>query len=142
MDQKKFGIYFAKIREQSGYKSQRQLHIASGVSNGTISRIEAGTQKSKPETLKKLAPFLKNVTYEELMNATGYLDEQTKKNQNEENSLNEIEKIIKDLGIDSFFFKDIEAWKNLSPEDVAELKRHFEYVAHKAKERNESDKME
>lgn len=136
MDIKEFGLYFAELREKSGYKSQRQLHLASGVSNGTISRIEAGTQKVKPETLEKLVPFLKGTTYKELMTAAGYYDEEKEINENKGSPLNEVERIITELGVDSFFFKDIEAWKNLRPEDVEELKRHFEYVAHKAKERN------
>ncbi|MEW9702864.1 helix-turn-helix domain-containing protein [Paenibacillus sp. SI8] len=70
-----FGLYFAELREKSGFKSQRQLAIASGVSNGTIARIESGTQKVSPETLKVLAPHLKDVDYDELMIKTGYIKE-------------------------------------------------------------------
>ncbi|NOU63149.1 helix-turn-helix domain-containing protein [Paenibacillus sp. LMG 31461] len=70
-----FGFYFAGLREKSGFKSQRQLAIASGVSNGTIARIESGTQKVSPETLKVLAPHLKDVDYDELMIKAGYIDE-------------------------------------------------------------------
>ncbi|MCI1696271.1 helix-turn-helix domain-containing protein [Aneurinibacillus aneurinilyticus] len=76
MELKEFGLYFARIREKSGYKSQRQLSIASGVSNGTIARIEAGTQKPQPETLKVLAQHLREVTYEELLEKAGYLNEE------------------------------------------------------------------
>lgn len=83
MDIKEFGIYFSKLREKSGFDSQRKLSIASGVSNGTIARIEAGTQKVTPATLKKLTPFLKNVNYDDLMRAAGYLE---KANQMEINS--------------------------------------------------------
>jgi len=72
MDLKEFGIWLTKLREQQGYTSQRQLYLASGVSNSTISRMEAGTQKPEPETLKKLAPFL-GVSYEHLLKQAGYL---------------------------------------------------------------------
>ena len=75
MELKEFGLFFSKLREESGYDSQRQLSQASGVSNGTIARIESGTQKVSPETLKKLAPFLKEVTYEDLLKAIGYIEE-------------------------------------------------------------------
>lgn len=75
MELKEFGLFFLKAREESGYESQRQLAIASGVSNGTIARIESGTQKVTPETLKKLAPYLKSVGYAELMERAGYIDE-------------------------------------------------------------------
>lgn len=74
MDQKDFGLYFAKVREESGFRSQRQLALVSRVSNGTIARIEDGTQRAKPETLKALAPHLKNSSYEELMEKAGYLE--------------------------------------------------------------------
>ncbi|WP_307444149.1 helix-turn-helix domain-containing protein [Paenibacillus sp. V4I3] len=70
-----FGLYFAELRERSGFKSQRQLAINSGVSNGTIARIESGTQKVTPETLKLLAPHLKEVDYEQLMIKAGYIKE-------------------------------------------------------------------
>ncbi|MBN6186359.1 helix-turn-helix transcriptional regulator [Aneurinibacillus thermoaerophilus] len=79
MDQKQFGIYFAELREKSGYRSQRQLSIASGISNGTIARIEAGTQKPQPETLKVLAQYLRGITYEELLERAGYIDSGTHK---------------------------------------------------------------
>lgn len=79
MDLKEFGLYFAKLRKKSGYRSQRQLSIASGVSNGTIARIESGTQRATPDTLKKLAPHLKDVTYEELLSAAGYINDETQK---------------------------------------------------------------
>lgn len=74
MNLKEFGLYLAKIREQSGFKSQRQLALASGISNGTIARIESGTQKPTPETLKTLSKYLRNVTYEELMKRAGYMN--------------------------------------------------------------------
>ncbi|RID87087.1 transcriptional regulator [Peribacillus asahii] len=82
MDLKEFGLFFAQAREESGYESQRQLAIASGVSNGTIARIEAGTQKPTPETLKKIAPFLKSVDYNDLLNGIGYTEEKATPNQN------------------------------------------------------------
>lgn len=75
MNIKEFGLFFAQAREESGYESQRQLALASGVSNGTIARIEAGTQKPTPETLRKLAPLLKAVNYEDLMIKSGYISD-------------------------------------------------------------------
>jgi transcriptional regulator with XRE-family HTH domain len=72
-----FGLYFAELRERSGFKSQRQLALQSGVSNGTIARIESGTQKVTPETLKLLAPHLKEVDYDQLMIKAGYIKEPT-----------------------------------------------------------------
>jgi len=69
---KNFGLWFSKMREDSGFKSQRQLSIFSGVSNTTISRMESGEQKASPQTLGKLAPHL-NCSFEDLMVQSGYL---------------------------------------------------------------------
>lgn len=69
---KNFGLWFSKMREDSGFKSQRQLSIFSGVSNTTISRMESGEQKANPQTLGKLAPHL-NCSFEDLMMQAGYL---------------------------------------------------------------------
>lgn len=69
---KEFGLWFSKIREESGYKSQRQLSLVSSVSNTTISRIESGEQKANPQTLEKLAPYL-ICSFEDLMIQSGYI---------------------------------------------------------------------
>jgi transcriptional regulator with XRE-family HTH domain len=68
---KEFGIWFSKLRVASGYSSQRQLALTSNVSTTTVSRIESGNQKAEPETLAKLAPFLK-VSFSEVMIKAGY----------------------------------------------------------------------
>lgn len=47
-----------EIREEAGFRSQRQLAMKSGVDQQTISRIEGGGNISV-DTSQKLAPFLK-----------------------------------------------------------------------------------
>jgi transcriptional regulator with XRE-family HTH domain len=75
MNLKEFGVYFAEIREKSGYRSQRELADKSGVSHSTINRIEAGTNKANVDTLKALAPHLRGTTIEELLSKAGVIDE-------------------------------------------------------------------
>ncbi|HYE69547.1 MAG TPA: helix-turn-helix domain-containing protein, partial [Anaerovoracaceae bacterium] len=75
MNLREFGIYFAKIREESGFDSQRQLADISGVSHSTINRLEAGTHKTSIEKLQVLARFLKGVNANELIERAGYLDQ-------------------------------------------------------------------
>lgn len=72
---KELGIFIASVREKSGYKSQRQLYLDSGISTATLSRIESGAQMPTPETLKTLSKFLKATTYEELLEKAGILHE-------------------------------------------------------------------
>jgi transcriptional regulator with XRE-family HTH domain len=68
------GGYLSQLRINSGYKSMRRLGDKSGVSYSTLSRIEANIQHPLPGTLLRLAPYFKDVTYDELMKACGYLD--------------------------------------------------------------------
>lgn len=75
MNQKDFGKYFAFLRKKSGFNSQRKLAKAAGLNHGTISRIEDGSQKAKPETLKILSNFLIDASYGELLKKAGYFDE-------------------------------------------------------------------
>jgi len=70
-----FGDFLKDLRKQCGYKTQKHLADISGVSQTTLSRIEAGIQKPLPETLKILAPHLQPYTYEKLMEKAGYFDE-------------------------------------------------------------------
>ena len=73
MNQKEFGLYISQLREKAGYDSQAALAKESGVWNSTIARIESGqTKNPDPNTLAKLAPFLKT-SYSDLMVAAGYL---------------------------------------------------------------------
>lgn len=72
-DKKGFGRYLENLRLHSGYVAQIDLAKISGVSKSSISRMEAGETEPKPETLKKLAPFLK-VSYNDLMKEAGYIE--------------------------------------------------------------------
>lgn len=74
MDAREFGVYFSKLREASGFKSQRELADKSGVSHSTINRIEAGSHKPSPQTLRSVAGVLRGASYEDFMNMVGYID--------------------------------------------------------------------
>lgn len=72
MDLKEFGEYFAELRKEEGFKSQRDLADRSGISNATISRIESGTNRASPEVLREIANCFLTVSYEELLQKAGY----------------------------------------------------------------------
>lgn len=69
-----FGDYLKRVRISEGYATQKKLSNASGISQTTLSRIEAGTQKPAPETLRGLSKCFNAVNYGELMEKAGYLD--------------------------------------------------------------------
>lgn len=77
MELKEFGAFIGKHRIEKGYKSQRQLALAAGLSTSTILRIEDGSQRATPETLEKIAPLLE-MSYEELLRFAGYLPAEKK----------------------------------------------------------------
>ena len=57
MENKSFGQYLIQLRAEKSI-SQRKLAELAGVTNSTISRIEADTVKPDPATLEKLAVAL------------------------------------------------------------------------------------
>jgi transcriptional regulator with XRE-family HTH domain len=68
-----FGQYIKKLRSDIGL-SQRDLSAASGISNAEISRIETSERKNPSYlVLKAISPHLK-VSYEELLQKAGYID--------------------------------------------------------------------
>ncbi|WP_410769616.1 helix-turn-helix domain-containing protein [Fontibacillus sp. BL9] len=69
-----FGEFLKDLRKRHGYKTQKQLADISGISQTTLSRIEAGIQRPQPETLRILAEHLRPYTYGELMEHAGYLE--------------------------------------------------------------------
>jgi transcriptional regulator with XRE-family HTH domain len=69
-----FGEYIKSLRIEKGF-SQRDLSQLSGVSNAEISRVETGARKKiSPVTLKSLYKCL-GVSYEELLQRAGYIEE-------------------------------------------------------------------
>ena len=105
------------------------------LAESTISGYENGNRKPDMDILSKFADFF-NVSTDYLLGRTDEIRNSPKPF----DSLKEINKLIKEFGIEDFGFFDIEQWKKLSPEDVDELRRHFEWVAQKAKLRNEDKK--
>ena len=75
---KSIGDTLKQLRLKAGYQSLGELYRVSGVQVSTLSRIEACIQRPRPETLEKLAPYLR-VSYEYLMGVAGYLQENTTK---------------------------------------------------------------
>lgn len=67
------GQYIKDLRLLAGFKTQKELSDISGVSQTTLSRVEAGTQRPLPDTLNTLSKYLK-ANYRELMTKAGYFD--------------------------------------------------------------------
>ncbi|QDP40795.1 helix-turn-helix domain-containing protein [Radiobacillus deserti] len=59
------------------------------------------------------------------------------KEDEEFNPIYELNRLIKEYGIDQIGFLDYKKWENFTKEDIDEIRRHFEWVSQRAKERNE-----
>jgi HTH-type transcriptional regulator, competence development regulator len=121
------GSNIKKLRESENI-SQKDFAQKIGISNVVLSRYEKDERKPDYDMLKKIADYFE-VSIDFLLGR----EENRKTN---EDTLEEVNKLVKEYGIEQFGFFDIDKWKNLSPEDVEEIKRHFEWVSQKAKERN------
>jgi HTH-type transcriptional regulator, competence development regulator len=121
--------------------TQEGLAKKVSTTKGTISNYENEHSSPSNEMLNDLADAL-DVSTDYLLGRTNNPSRGNQQNKETKkdftfDSLAEITKIVKNLGLEQFGFFDIEKWKNLSPDDVDEIRRHFEWVAQKAKERNE-----
>ncbi len=52
--------------------------------------------------------------------------------------LSEVNQLVKDYGIERMGFFDMEKWKKFTPEDVEDVRKHFEWVVHKVMEREKN----
>lgn len=125
------GDRIKNLREKKEW-SQRELAERVGINYSVVNRIEVGKRPVKDHEISKFADVFSV--------STDYLvgkGNSVKPQHNSYDSLEEINKLVKEFNIEQLGFFDIEKWKNFTPEDIDELRRHFEWVAQKAKERNE-----
>ncbi|MBE2905366.1 helix-turn-helix transcriptional regulator [Anoxybacillus flavithermus] len=116
--------------------TQEELGKKINVTKVSISGYENGNRTPDTETLQKLADFF-NVTTDYLLGRTD--DPNPPESDNEElGTLARINQLIKEYGIEQMGFFDIEKWKHLTEEEIREIIQHFEWVAHKAAQKNKS----
>lgn len=75
-----YGHFIKRNRIASGYRTKRELAEATGISESTISRMEAGKNRPSPENIELLAKALHTTSVTELMVVCGYWDENTWQN--------------------------------------------------------------
>ncbi|MCX8047296.1 MAG: helix-turn-helix transcriptional regulator [Anoxybacillus gonensis] len=118
--------------------TQKDLADRFNVGESTIGMYERDEREPSFEFVKQLADFF-NVTTDYLLGRTD--DPNPPESDNEElGTLARINQLIKEYGIEQMGFFDIEKWKHLSEEEIEEIIKHFEWVVHKAKEKNRSNK--
>ncbi|MBB5356687.1 transcriptional regulator with XRE-family HTH domain [Anoxybacillus mongoliensis] len=117
--------------------TQKDLADRFNVGESTIGMYERDEREPSFEFVKQLADFF-NVTTDYLLGRTD--DPNPPGSDNEElGTLARINQLIKEYGIEQMGFFDIEKWKQLSEEEIEEIVKHFEWVVHKAREKNRSN---
>jgi HTH-type transcriptional regulator, competence development regulator len=124
------GSNIKKLRERENI-SQKDFAQKIGISNVVLSRYEKDERKPDYDMLKRIADYFE-------VSIDFLLGREEKGNQKED-TLEEVNKLVKEYGIEQFGFFDIDKWKDLSPEDIEEIKKHFEYVVFQAKQRNKDE---
>jgi HTH-type transcriptional regulator, competence development regulator len=124
-----------RLKNLRGKTTQEDVAGRIGISRARYSHYENGRSEPDTETLNKLADYY-DVSVDYLLGRTDDPNETLNNKGSNSSSLDEINKLVKEYGIEQFGFFDIEKWKDLSQEDIEEIKKHFEYVVFQAKQRN------
>jgi transcriptional regulator with XRE-family HTH domain len=132
MESKKeiFGKRLKSLRNKKG-ENQEDTAAAIGISRSRYSHYENNHVEPDMGLIRKFANYF-NVRTDYLLGQTDNPDPEENK---EFDSLAEVRKVLDEFGIPDIFFHDMEDWKNLTPEDIEELRNHFKYIVHKSKER-------
>ncbi|WP_163151009.1 helix-turn-helix domain-containing protein [Anoxybacillus sp. MB8] len=129
------GNRLKKLRERHNLTQERAGEIF-GLTKYQIHRYESGTSNPDPDIINKFADYY-GVSADYLLGRTD--DPNPPGSDNEElGTLARINQLIKEYGIEQMGFFDIEKWKQLSEEEIEEIVKHFEWVVHKAREKNKS----
>ena len=125
-----FGERLAELRKKQGL-SQNDLANKLNISKSTLAMYETDKRQPNFEMQTKIADYFE-VSIDYLLGREGTSFAAPK-------IVTELADIVKEHGIESMGFFDIGKWKDLSSEDIDEIRRHFEWIAQKAKERNDKE---
>ncbi|MFC4389109.1 helix-turn-helix domain-containing protein [Gracilibacillus marinus] len=122
-------LKFARKRKKL---SQEELAKIVNTTKGTISNYENEYSTPSNEMLKELATVL-DVTTDFLLGRTDNFTTE------DFEPMSEINRLLKEFGIEQSGFHDIDRWKAMGPEEIKELEKYFKYITDMAKRKNEED---
>ncbi|KHF27820.1 HTH-type transcriptional regulator ImmR [Anoxybacillus sp. BCO1] len=126
-----------RILRKNRNLTQKDLADRFNVGESTIGMYERDEREPSFEFVKQLADFF-NVTTDYLLGRTDDPNPPESKDNEELGTLARINQLIKEYGIEQMGFFDIEKWKHLTEDEIREIIQHFEWVAHKAAQKNKS----
>ncbi len=121
-----------RLKKLRGKKTQEEVASRVDVSRARYSHYENGRSQPDNEILIKLSNYF-GVSVDYLLGGSNTIQQNDTQ---EYDPLAEINKLIEEYKVEQFGFFDIEKWKKFTPEDVENIRNHFEWLSHKAEERN------
>ncbi|MDL4842794.1 helix-turn-helix domain-containing protein [Aquibacillus rhizosphaerae] len=112
--------------------SQESLGKIVNTTKATISNYENEYSSPSNSMLVDLAKAL-NTTTDYLL---GNVDSYERIKEKDFDPLVEINKLIKEYGITDSGFFDIDKWKAMGPEEIAQLENYFQFLSEQAKKKN------
>lgn len=116
--------------------TQSELADKINTTKGTISNYENGYSTPSNEMLISLANVL-DVSIDYLLGRSETTIKE--ENENEYDTIEEINKLMEKYGIEDAAFFDLEKWKEMGPEQIRELESYFKYLVQKSKEVEEKN---
>lgn len=120
------------LRKEKGY-SQYEAAERLGFSRGKLANYEQGTRQPDYDTLEIIADFY-DVSTDYLLGRTD--NPSFSQEEKQEDSLEQINKLLKKYNIDQSGFFDIEKWKSMGPEEIKQLESYFQFIVQEAEKKN------
>ncbi|MCF3941602.1 helix-turn-helix domain-containing protein [Oceanobacillus alkalisoli] len=120
------------LRREKGY-SQYEVAERLGFSRGKLANYEQGTRQPDYDTLEIIADFY-DVSTDYLLGRTD--NPSFPQEEEQEDSLEQINKLLKKYNIDQSGFFDIEKWKSMGPEEIKQLESYFQFIVSEAEKKN------
>lgn len=138
----KFGEFLRNYRNNEKNMSLRDFAELIGISFSHLSKIERGEHTPSKTSVGMIAEALQ-LDKDKLLLLAGYAPEGDSeipiRTEDEYDSLEEIKKLVDDYGIKDLFFHNIDDWKNLTKDDIDDIREYIEFIQLKAKKRKNKD---
>lgn len=112
--------------------TMKELGKKFNLAESTISGYENGKRKPDMELIQSFADFF-GVSTDYLLGRSNNYNFEDKE---EFDSLAEINRLIKEYGIEQSGFFDIEKWKAMGPEEIKQLESYFQFLVSESQKHN------
>ncbi|GGD05118.1 helix-turn-helix domain-containing protein [Pontibacillus salipaludis] len=121
-----------KLLRKEHKLSQKDVSQILGISESGYGYYEQGRNEPSIDMINKLADRY-NVTADYLLGRSDSPDKKEKEDAFD--PMDEINRLLKEYGIEHSGFFDIESWKAMGPDEVKQLESYFKFITEEAKRR-------